>query len=1187
MMRLSISRKVTLAMVFYTLLLLFGVGVTLYLLGEKTQRESIYRELTASAIEKEAALISWIVDTQNDLNAFVAIHHYSEILSGYFDQNQAVYFSDPNLRDLVEVDLNNFLRSNPNLSGIEILHPESGEILFSTRPEDRGKFRETRLYFLEGRRGAAAPPPYLPVGEVKPIFTISTPIVARDGRLLGVMAAHLNMDVAEQIINRRTGLRTTDEAYLVDRAHVLITRPRFAQSNTVFRGIYSDAVNRCLEGKSGSISARDYRDVPAEIVYRWIDEYQICLVEKMDSAEAFGELTNLVRSLLMVITSAFLIGLAVSAWLGNTITRPIKELSLAVEQIRSGNLAYRIRKIGRDEIGALAAAINQMVDSLQQSEIETRYHQQLLVALSQAAAALQQARSLPEIYRALDEQVSLLGFQVVILSIEHDIGLLRISYLGIEDELRRGLEQLTGLSLNEIRLPIRPGGVVDRIIYSRDAEYITETTEFLREIIPHGLEDQADEIIRMLDMQSGIASCIVKDQVVSGLLLITGGRLSQQDAPAIKAFANQTAIAVDNVELFDQLVERAQALQEEHNFVEAVLQTSGALVVVTDARGKVVRANQAYCDTTGFTEAALVGKYIWNSVLDPAERPVLQRIYQELQSSGRPINYENEIQAKDGQKRLIAWTNTYLPGSEINPGYIISSGIDITERKQAELALREAKDTLEKRVEERTQELQQSWHTLRVMLDSIPDIAVLFDRAGNILAANQAFGQLAGCDVDTMIGRNLREFMPAELEQQSRAYLLNIFRTGKTELAEMEHAGHIYDVGFYPILENQRAVKAVVMAVDKTVRKRAETALRESEIRFRTLFETAPVGVAIIRHRKITLANRAFTRMFGQTADQPVDEILVDDLLPKVKQDQVYEQYDRLVRGELEVLELDTTGQRLDGSTFPLHLAVGRMDLADGPVTIVFCVDITQQKQAEEALARRTQDLVRSNEELERFAYVASHDLQEPLRMVSSYLQLIERRYTQVLDQDGKEFIRFAVDGAARMKGLINDLLAYSRVGTRGKAFAPVDLNQTLADVLQNLQMAVEEAGAQIESAPLPVVMADDRQMEQLFQNLIANAIKFRRPGVAPQIVIACEEKDQEYLFTVKDNGIGIEPAYLKKIFVLFQRLHTQQEYPGSGIGLAISQRIVERHGGRIWVESVPGEGSSLFFTIPRSGENA
>ena len=238
--------------------------------------------------------------------------------------------------------------------------------------------------------------------------------------------------------------------------------------------------------------------------------------------------------------------------------------------------------------------------------------------------------------------------------------------------------------------------------------------------------------------------------------------------------------------------------------------------------------------------------------------------------------------------------------------------------------------------------------------------------------------------------------------------------------------------------------------------------------------------------------------------------------------------------------------------------------------------EIAAHAQAQEALER-------SNRELEQLAYVASHDLQEPLRMVASYLQLLADRYQGRLDADADEFIGYAVDGARRMQALINDLLAYSRVGTKARPFEPTECNTLVRTALHHLQVAIDESGARVECGDLPAVRGDATQLLQLFQNLLANAIKFRRPGEAPRVSVSAQACPEGWRFAVTDNGIGIAPEYFERIFVLFQRLHGRTEYPGTGIGLALCKKIVERHAGHIGVDSAPGRGSTFWFTLRRA----
>jgi light-regulated signal transduction histidine kinase (bacteriophytochrome) len=257
-------------------------------------------------------------------------------------------------------------------------------------------------------------------------------------------------------------------------------------------------------------------------------------------------------------------------------------------------------------------------------------------------------------------------------------------------------------------------------------------------------------------------------------------------------------------------------------------------------------------------------------------------------------------------------------------------------------------------------------------------------------------------------------------------------------------------------------------------------------------------------------------------------------------------------------------------------------DAAGRPTTILEAnTDVTDRKRAEDALRRAAEQLDRSNKDLEQFAYVASHDLQEPLRIVTGFLQLLSDRYRGQLDEKADQFIDYAVDGAQRMSTLIHDLLTYSRVNTRGEELLPVDSQAAFDLALKNLHVAIEQSGAAVTHDPLPTVRADKSQLAQLFQNLVGNAIKYRAAGRPAQLHVSARREDSHWLFGVADNGIGFEQQYEDKLFLIFQRLHSRGKYPGTGIGLALCKRIVERHGGRIWARGEPDQGATFFFTLP------
>ncbi|MEP0545306.1 MAG: PAS domain S-box protein [Rhodothermales bacterium] len=388
--------------------------------------------------------------------------------------------------------------------------------------------------------------------------------------------------------------------------------------------------------------------------------------------------------------------------------------------------------------------------------------------------------------------------------------------------------------------------------------------------------------------------------------------------------------------------------------------------------------------------------------------------------------------------------------------------------------------------------------------------------------------------------------------------------------------------------DDEGAVRTVVVSfTDVTEQRQAETELRESEAQLQNAQQIAHIGSWKwhVADDEIQWSDELF-RIFGLVPDafDPSFESYLNYIHPEDR-DTIREG----VAGALERgggFEVNHRIVQPDG-TVRYVLGLGEAVLDDRGEIVALqgtAQDVTQQHEAERAMQRYADDLEERNAELEQFAYVASHDLQEPLRMVSSFLQLLQRRYADQLDETADEYIAYAVDGAKRMQVLIQDLLAYSRVGTRGKAFRPVDMNRTVETILTDLGPALDDVDADVRVEPLPTVSADETQMRQLLQNLVANAVKFRGEATPEVRVSAARIREDDrplWRFAVADNGIGIEAHHADRVFQIFQRLHTRDEYEGTGIGLAMCKKIVERHGGRIWFESEPGAGTTFYFTIP------
>jgi PAS domain S-box-containing protein len=383
-------------------------------------------------------------------------------------------------------------------------------------------------------------------------------------------------------------------------------------------------------------------------------------------------------------------------------------------------------------------------------------------------------------------------------------------------------------------------------------------------------------------------------------------------------------------------------------------------------------------------------------------------------------------------------------------------------------------------------------------------------------------------------------------------------------------------------LDSAEGILVTAAIRDISVRKEAEAHLARTEARYRGLLEAAPDAMVVVNQDgEIVLLNIRAEAQFGYSRDellgQKVATIIPEGFAERLIADGLRSAAEALAQQIGMGIEL--YGRRKNGSDFPIEIMLSPLDSAEGILVTAAIRDISVRKESE----AQVRELSRSNEELEQFAYIASHDLQEPLRMVTSYTQLLSKRYKGRLDADADEFIAFAVDGAMRMQRLIRDLLAYSHVGTKEIDLLDTASETALEQALMNLRGAVEQSGASITHDALPTVLTDEIQLIQLFQNLIGNAIKYQDRGTPVVHVSATKCTGGRWTFSVRDNGLGIDLPYHEKIFSMFQRLHKRDEFSGTGIGLAICKKIVERHGGRISVESQLGEGSVFLFDLAGS----
>ncbi len=491
----------------------------------------------------------------------------------------------------------------------------------------------------------------------------------------------------------------------------------------------------------------------------------------------------------------------------------------------------------------------------------------------------------------------------------------------------------------------------------------------------------------------------------------------------------------------------------------------------------------------------------------------------------------------------------------------------------------------EKRLRRARSRAEQALHSANRILTALircaPLPVTVIDRDGIVDVWNPAAEEVLGWSRDEMLGHRLAAVIGAK---DGLAGLLEqaLQRGGVmgAEVTQERQDGATVDLRVYcaPLTDDENEVQGVIsMLTDVTERNLIIEAFRESKERFQSAFLYAPIGMAISSlEGRILRVNPAFCRMLGHEEAS---------LLRMRWPDFVHPDEGHIVarRPTRPAAQTELRLRHKSGAYVPVmwSASVVRDAGGQGQYQISQIVDITETKRADEQIRHYAADLERSNRDLQHFAYVASHDLQEPLRMVRGFVELLARRYEGKLGADADEYIQYAVDGAKRMQNLIRGLLAYSRVGTQGKNLEPVDASSVLRQSLLNLRAAIDEQQAEVTCDEMPVIPADDTQLGQLFQNLVGNAIKFRS-DTPPKIHVSVADKDHMWQFAVTDNGIGFDPHHANRIFQMFQRLHGANKYPGTGIGLALCKRIVERHGGQIWVESAPERGSTFYFTIPK-----
>jgi len=1044
----GITFRLTLVFVVFASVLVAGGGMLAYANGRQQILDGIQSELAIASTDKQSALEEWVRHLGMDVEAMsrspALVTAVQDMLAAAPGSTQTNAAHEHVVGELsVRVG-----GGQPYLRWL-VLDPHDGRVIADSDGQEEGKYREDRLYFVNGKAGPFVQNVYYSTALQAPAMTVSAPVMTADGRLVGVLAARIDLQEMNAIIHRRTGDRQTDDAYLVNTSSLFVTQPRLSTDPAILsQGVHTEAVRRCLEHGSGVVLADDYRGIPAITSYTWLPTRNMCLIVKVDQAEAFAPVEAFGRSVILAGGIALLAVAAIAIGMARSIMTPLLRLQEGALRFGRGELDVRLPETGRDELGRQAREFNHMAAALSSEQT------QLL-------------RRLERMYGLSSDLLCVIDFEGRFVEVNPAAG----QVLGV------GEGELLG-------------------------------TPFLELVHP------AD----MKDTRAALAS-LAEGRPVTGF----ENRHRYTDGSWRWLLWNAAA---DTRERLIYAVGRdiTARKREEENLrrFATVVRDSNDAITIQDFEGRITAWNHGAELMYGYGEEEALLENI-ERLTAPGKVEEQKDFTRRLVAGEAITSFETQRVTKDGRVLDIWLTVTKLMDDAGKSIGIASTERDITARKRTEQEIHKLNEELEQRIVERTAQVERRNRELLALYQISRATAASLDLEKTLDSAVEATVKALDVEVGGIY----------LLEPDGEMLRLRAHR-GISE----ETAKNLEWVKLGEGMSGRAAVekKPLVLDLQDYPSERLAPYIAQENLRFSVSVPLLSGGQAVGAINLSTRRVRAF----------PPEEMAL----------------------------LTAIGQQL-GS------AVQNARLYEGVQR-----ELAERQRTEQHLRESTAQLEAANQELEAFSYSVSHDLRAPLRAIDGFSRIVLDEHAPALAPEAQRYLHLVQDNTQQMGRLVDDLLAFSRLSRQPMAKQPVDPADLVHAALQDLH--AEQAGRQIDLVirDLPTCQADPGLLKQVWVNLLSNALKFTRRRERAVIEVGAYEEDTHPVYYVKDNGVGFDIRYVGKLFGVFQRLHRSEEYEGTGVGLAIVQRIIHRHGGRVWAEAKVDQGATFSFMLERGTGN-